>query len=100
MTTISANQLSEIAIRNMPADSNSHGVNHTGSFLKLNKITIAGTISMESKTGYAITTINMAIPLFEEKSAMLVVTTIMYDRNTPAPMMLKATSLLLNLNFL
>ena len=55
---------------------------------------------MESRTGYAITTINMAIPLLEEKSAMLVVTTIMYDRNTPAPMMLKATSLLLNLNFL
>ncbi len=40
--TTTANQLSDIAIKNKPRDSHIQGVNHNGSFLKFTKITIAG----------------------------------------------------------
>ena len=49
--TTTANQLSDIAIKNKPKDSHIQGVNHNGSFLKFNKITIAGTINTASIIG-------------------------------------------------
>jgi hypothetical protein len=40
--TISANQLSETAIKKIPNDSHIQGMNQTGSFLNSTRITIAG----------------------------------------------------------
>ena len=48
---IGANQLSDRAIKKIPADSHIQGVNHKGSFLKFIKITIAGTIKIASRVG-------------------------------------------------
>ncbi len=49
--TITANQLSDRAIKKIPNDSHIQGVNHIGSFRNSTRITIAGIIKIESKIG-------------------------------------------------
>lgn len=80
VTTKSANQLSAMTTRRIPADLQIHGVNHCGSFLLFTTIRNDGTMMIASNTGYATITQKIAIPLDDERSARLTVYDIIKKR--------------------